>query len=112
MKLHNINNVIIYIIIKSRKKIIINYVSDKKKRWTFTFFLNVFNIRLNTRKKHDVYINPPVFNIRLIKILCVLFYTNNKINMFDYFVIIIRELEKTERRRLNIGFLRTLKKND
>ena len=57
------------------------------------FLFSVFNVRLNVKKKHDVYINPIVFNIRLIKVSCISLYLNNKINTFDLFIKIIERLE-------------------
>jgi len=57
------------------------------------FFLGVFNVRFNARKKHDVYISSIVFNIRFIEVLCILFYLNNKINTFGFFIKVIKRLE-------------------
>ena len=77
------------VIIKSREKIIVNHASNRGKRLILTLFLNAFNIKLNIKKRYDIHINPPILNIRLIKIPRVPFYTNNKINIFNHFIKII-----------------------
>ena len=72
-------------------------MNNKKKRQTLAFFLNVFNIRFNAKEKHDIYINLMVFNIKLIKVLYISFYLNNKINTLGFFVKIIKRLKSIKR---------------
>jgi len=82
--------------IKGREKIIVNYINNKRKRQTFAFFLNAFNIKLNVKRRYNIHINPMVFNIKFIKVLYILFRSNNKINTFNLFVKIIERLKSSE----------------
>ena len=61
------------------------------------FFLNAFNIKLNIKRQHHIYINPSVFNIRFIKIPYVSLYINNGINTFNHFIKVIKKLKDIKR---------------
>ena len=56
--------------------------------------------------------NRPVTNIRIIKVLHVLFRSNNKINTLGLFIKIIKKLKGIKHRRLNAKLPWTLKKNN
>jgi len=58
---------------------------------------NVFNVRFNVKKKHNIHISSPVFNIRFIKVLYVSLHSNNKINTPGLFVKVIKRLKNAER---------------
>ena len=60
------------------------------------FILGVFNVRFGVRERHDVYVSSMVFNMRFIKVLCISFRLNNKINMFGFFIKVIKRLEIIE----------------
>jgi len=85
------------IIIGGCEKTVVSYAGDKRKRQIFVFFLGAFSVRFSVRRKYNIHISLIVFNIKLIKVLCISLYSNNRINISGFFVGIIKRLEIIKR---------------